>query len=562
MRWEREGLKVEALDAAAGVAAAGAARAARCKLDHVRAAALRIEDRRPPKPSVVPVSLVIPLRVEIDEAKVGQVQWVAAANSFEASELAGSYSFDGLQHKRAAGQPALGGGSYSRRGELGAHGTLPVDADAGGPVRNAGARQHARSCRWPSRRRCAVRWPTCRRARLLQGHAASPSGDHPRHGHCARDALGGAARAAGAGRVPAAGPGRVVAAGAAHQLAGQVELQPAGTATWALTTRTSQRAARSLGQGAGFRWNRLRASGEWRQIGAGAGAQPGSASWRWAHPGQRPVARRRRLGDGGRARRRQPRRCAQRDGAAAGGWAGRPEGRGRGRGVRRGPQGAGRRVKRRRPAAKGELAAAVRALELREALARGRWADGLLSLAAARGAHGRRGAARRGGVAARRARRQRPRRLKRRGCRRARKASWRKAAATAQCAHRARTWRRRCPGWRVCRVCPPSCASSGCGPRRGASWRGRAAGATRRAGQPGRAAAGAAGNRRGARLGRVRDAAATINGRLSDASVEVRGRAEQGQRRLTAGPGGAGRAALTNTGGVAGAACNAQAVGQ
>ena len=335
------------------------------------------------------------------------MQWVAADDSFEASELAGSYSFDGAAAPGEAGQPALGDRPLLGAGERGGAGHAAGRWCAVGPDRNAGAGQHEKA---PAGLLGDAAWSDDRSSSscLARGTNGFAQRHRPCDSDCARDALGGAARAAGAGRISTAGPGRVVAAGATHQPGRASSVAAGGDGDLGADHRIHERAARPLGQAAASGGTAARKR-RMATVGAGTGAQPGSAGGWWKHPGQRPVARRRRLDDGKQARRRQPRLCAQHDGAAGGGWACRPEGRRQSRGVRRGPQGPGRCVKpgaariqracRRRAGARAARGPGPRAL--------GRWP---VVACRARGPHGRRGAARFGGVAARCARRQRPRR--------------------------------------------------------------------------------------------------------------------------------------------------------
>ena len=133
LSWEAEGLKIEATDVQLAWQPL-ALLSGIVQLDHVRAAVLRIEDSRPPKPKAVPESLLIPMRVTIGEAKVAKVQWEADAGSFEASELAGSYSFDGLHHQVKLDSLQWATGRYSGRASVGAQGTLPVDAALSGRI--------------------------------------------------------------------------------------------------------------------------------------------------------------------------------------------------------------------------------------------------------------------------------------------------------------------------------------------------------------------------------------------------------------------------------------------
>jgi len=377
LQWEADGLKVEATDVQLAwhpLALMGRT----VKLDHARAAALRIEDRRPPKPRVVPVSLLIPVRVAIDEAKVDQVQWIAAANSFEASDVAGSYSFNGLQHQVKLDSLRWAAGRYSGQASVGAQGTLPVDAALQGrfetPVPGS-------TKRLPLVFTATLRGPvTDLQARaLLEGHTASPSGT---------------ALATATARVTPWAPQPVPQAQADFRqldlgalwpqaprtsLAGQVRLQPAGTATWALTTEFTNEQPGPWDKQR-LPVERLSASGEWRQSGQalvrsldarlGGGSIQASGQWQGANgwtvesklAGVNPAAVysvMAPLAVGGRADLKGAGKAVAFD-------------------VDLKAQGA---APKRARAASSELAATVRALELREALARGRWADGLLSLA-------------------------------------------------------------------------------------------------------------------------------------------------------------------------------------
>ncbi|NPC57347.1 translocation/assembly module TamB domain-containing protein [Caenimonas soli] len=375
--WEAEGLKVEATDVQlawqpmaliVGVV----------QLDHARASTLRIEDRRPPKPRVVPVSLLIPLRVTIDEAKLGQVKWVAAANSFEASDVAGSYSFNGLQHQVKLDSLRWAGGRYSGQASVGALGALPVDAALEGrfetPVPGSAKKL-------PLVFTATLRGPIAdlQARALLEGQTASPSGT---------------ALATATARVTpwalqpvpqAQADFRQLDLGALWpqaprtSLAGQVRLQPAGTGTWVLNTEFMNEQPGPWDKQR-LPIERLSASGEWRQSGqalvrslqarVGGGSIQGSGQWQgasgWAMEskltGVNPAAVHSLMAPlavGGRADLKGEGKAVAFD-------------------VDLKAQGAG---SKRSPAAANELAATVRALELREAMARGRWADGLLSLA-------------------------------------------------------------------------------------------------------------------------------------------------------------------------------------
>jgi translocation and assembly module TamB len=377
LQWETEGLKVEATDVQLAwqpMALLGGV----VQLDHARMAALRIEDLRPPKPRIVPVSLLIPVRVVIDEAKVGQVQWIAAANSFEASDVAGRYSFNGLQHQVKLDNLRWAGGRYSGQASVGALGTLPVDAGLEGrfetPVPGS-------TKKLPLVFTATLRGPvTDLQARaLLEGQTGSPSGS---------------ALATATARVTpwAAQPvpqaqadfrqldlGALWPQAPRTSLAGQARLQPAGTATWALTTDFTNEMPGPWDRQR-LPIDRLSASGEWRQSGQalvrsleaklGGGSMQASGQWR----GDRGWTLESKLAGINPA--------AVHSLMAPVAVGGRADLKGEGQAVAfdldlKAQGGAGKSPRSRA----NELAATVGALELREALARGRWADGLLSLA-------------------------------------------------------------------------------------------------------------------------------------------------------------------------------------
>ncbi|MEO7643307.1 MAG: DUF490 domain-containing protein, partial [Ramlibacter sp.] len=135
LAWTQEGLKVEAT----GVDLAWqplALLGGTLKLDHLRAASLRIEDARPPPadPPKPPIALHLPLRVVIGTLALDKMQWVAAS-TFEAASLAGGYVFDGAQHRLQLDRLDMAGGSYQGRATLGARDALPLDAVLEGRLR-------------------------------------------------------------------------------------------------------------------------------------------------------------------------------------------------------------------------------------------------------------------------------------------------------------------------------------------------------------------------------------------------------------------------------------------
>jgi translocation and assembly module TamB len=375
LQWEKDGLKIEAFDAQVAWQPLALIRGT-IQLDHLRAARLRVEDRRPPKPPVLPVSLVLPMRVEIAEVKVGQVQWVAAANSFEAADLAGSYSFNTVRHQVRLDSLRWAGGSYSGQASLGAHGALPVDAKVQGrletPVPGGAAKV-------PLTFTASLEGPVTN----LQGLATLQGVD---------GSAVAATRATATARitpwaeqpVPEARAdfvqldlGAIWPQAPRTLLAGQVQVQPAGTGTWAISADV-----RNTQPGP---WDRQRlplqrvsAAGEWRTGGAalvkrmegdvGGGTVRATGQWEGAH-GWRVD---------GRLANVDP--SAVYSAMASLPVSGTAEVKGEGSAidfdVALNSKGAAR-----RNAKQGkDLGATLAALELREAKARGRWADGHLTL--------------------------------------------------------------------------------------------------------------------------------------------------------------------------------------
>jgi translocation and assembly module TamB len=126
IEWEKDGMKVEARDAELAWQPLAIARAT-ILLDRLHAASLKIEDRAPPKPKVVPESLVLPMRVEIGDLRVGRFDWVAADRNITVTDVAGSYSFDAARHRVKLASLKWMQGEFSGEGTVVASGRMPVD---------------------------------------------------------------------------------------------------------------------------------------------------------------------------------------------------------------------------------------------------------------------------------------------------------------------------------------------------------------------------------------------------------------------------------------------------
>ena len=386
LQWERDGLKVEAWNLSLAWQPLALIRGT-LQLDQVRAERLRVDDRRPPKPSVIPVSLVIPIRVTLIDAQVGQVQWVAAANSFEASGLAGNYTFNGTHHKLDLASLQWGGGSYRGHASVGAQGVLPVDAMVEGQFESP---VPGSPKKLPLSFNASLRGPLAdmEANAMLQTRAFTPTVP---------------TRATATARLTPWAAQPVPQAQAQFRqldlnalwpqaprtsLSGSAEVQPAGTQTWAVTADIDNAQPGPWDQNR-LPLDRLHLAGEWRQSGqalvrdldarVGGGRVQATGNWRgsdgWTVQGKLagvnpallysamaplPLSGRADLTGQGKAV------AFDVDLQAQGGAPARASGNTKaGSNSRSGSN---------------SLAAAVRGLELRQAQARGRWQDGTLQL--------------------------------------------------------------------------------------------------------------------------------------------------------------------------------------
>lgn len=533
--WEQGGLKVEALDVRMEWKPL-ALLSREIKLDQAHAALVRVEDRRPPTRSEAPQSLAIGLYPTVDELKVGRIEWLGPGISFAASDLAGSYRYRG-QHQVQLDSLRWGGGSYRGRASVGAHAPLPVAATLEGRFL---ASVPGGTAQLPLDFTASARGPLAQ----LRVDAAL---------QVASGATGSATHATATAQITPWAQQPVPQAQADFReldleafwpkllprtsLAGQVRLQPAGTGTWTVSADVTNRLAGPWDKGF-LPLDRLSAQGEWRLSGQGlvrdlqaqlgGGQLHAQGEWRgasgWAVAG----------------RLNQVNPAALHSQMAAVPLSGRADLKGEGAAIAFDLElkAAAAKAGRTRPqATTAELA--LRALELRQASARGRWVDGLLSLPAldVRTAD----ASVRGSLEVRPATRAGSGRL-------TLDAPGLQASADGQLAQesgrgsarlvvdsaaQALRWLQRLPvpeavreltlggrgeaqvawqgGWRdpalQARIALPLLELRGAG----------GAGTTNAVAGP---------------HWIVRDALATVNGRLSDASLEARGRAEFGQRRL------------------------------
>ena len=118
LAWERDGLRLEARDIALEwqpLALLGRT----VRLDQVKVASVRITDLRPPDdaPLRPPASLQLPWRVTVDELVVAKLEY-RGRMQVEAGGLAGRYAFDGLRHHVGLQSLQLAGGNYRGQGTL------------------------------------------------------------------------------------------------------------------------------------------------------------------------------------------------------------------------------------------------------------------------------------------------------------------------------------------------------------------------------------------------------------------------------------------------------------
>jgi len=539
--WERGGIKVEALDVHVEWTPLALLDRA-LKLDQVHAALVRVEDHRPPTPSTVPQSLEIPLRVAVDDLKVERVEWVGPTSSFAATDLAGAYGFSRSGHQVQLNSLHWGGGDYKGRASVGAHGTLPVDASLEGQFQAA---VPGSTAQLPLAFTASVRGPLAdlQASAVLQvaSGAASSGTRATATAHITPWAPQPIPQAQADFRqldLAALWPGKLPRT----SMAGQVRLQPAGTGTWTVSTDFSNDLAGPWDKGR-LPLEKLSAQGEWRGSGQGlvrslqarlgGGQLQAHGEWRgtsgWAVEGQLKGV--------------NP--AALYSALAALPLSGRADLKGEGKAIAFDVdlKAEGVKANRAQPnPASGDLAATVQALELRQGSARGRWADGLLSLpafdirtadASLRGALELRPAKRAGSG---RVSLEAPGLQARADGQLAETSGGGSVQLTVNNAAQAQHWMQGLPA-----ATPAALQGVALGGRGEAqiAWQGgwRDPAVQMRVAAPLLELRSAATAGQAPAVARppwiVRDALATINGRLSDASLQAHGRAELGQRRLS-----------------------------
>ncbi|MET0311612.1 MAG: DUF490 domain-containing protein, partial [Burkholderiaceae bacterium] len=108
------------------------------QLDNVSASSLRVHDRRAPAPpSGPPVAIVLPVKLVLDEFTLGRFDWVGPP-AFTATNIAGKYEYNGVQHSVQLDSLQVASGRYAGRAALGARAPLELSAQLSGTVTTAG----------------------------------------------------------------------------------------------------------------------------------------------------------------------------------------------------------------------------------------------------------------------------------------------------------------------------------------------------------------------------------------------------------------------------------------
>ncbi|TFZ05907.1 DUF490 domain-containing protein [Ramlibacter henchirensis] len=132
--WSREGVEVEAREVELAWKPLALLQRS-LQLDRLRATQVRVVDRRPdtgerPKP---PESLMLPVRVGIDDLTVGRFEYVDG-RTVELRDFAASYRFDGSDHRLDVRNLRAWDGHYRGNLRLGAGAGLPLEAALQGRI--------------------------------------------------------------------------------------------------------------------------------------------------------------------------------------------------------------------------------------------------------------------------------------------------------------------------------------------------------------------------------------------------------------------------------------------
>ncbi len=131
LRWEQDGLRVEATDALITWRALALLQG---KLEFIQLSIgqLRIDDRRPPSAPQPPADLKLPLSV-LAPFHVGTLIWEGPPKA-SLSELSGIYAFDSNNHRIDAGSVQFSSGKYQFSGQLGGVAQMGLEFQLAGTV--------------------------------------------------------------------------------------------------------------------------------------------------------------------------------------------------------------------------------------------------------------------------------------------------------------------------------------------------------------------------------------------------------------------------------------------
>ncbi|MFC3304611.1 translocation/assembly module TamB domain-containing protein [Ottowia pentelensis] len=135
LAWRQDGLQVHIDDATLRWAPAALLRRT-LHIQQLAAARVRIDDQRPPSPSTgaPPAALGLPLHVRIDALRVDELAW-AGPPALSLHEVAGAYAFDGARHTLDLSHARFQDGRYQARATLGAQAPMPLDVALAGALR-------------------------------------------------------------------------------------------------------------------------------------------------------------------------------------------------------------------------------------------------------------------------------------------------------------------------------------------------------------------------------------------------------------------------------------------
>ncbi|MDB5752729.1 MAG: hypothetical protein JWP65_3150, partial [Ramlibacter sp.] len=298
LAWEKDGLRVEALDITLKWHPLALLNRT-LRVEQVTVGTARVVDQRPKddEPLEPPGSLRLPLRVAVDDLKVTRIEYIGAAE-VQAAGLAGSYGFDGLNHRVKVSSLKLAGGDYSGQATVLALKPMTLEAKLAGRVQAPVPGVEAPVALAFEAGAAGTLEAFQAQARLQVPQAGTASADLPHATATARITPFAAMPVPqGAADFRQLDLGQFWPAAPRTALSGHVAVTPAGTATWQLSA--------DLRNAVPGPWDQQRlplasakAEGEWRsgtalvrslQAQLGGGKVEGSGAWEgggWSFSGR------------------------------------------------------------------------------------------------------------------------------------------------------------------------------------------------------------------------------------------------------------------------------------